>query len=80
MGNHPAECVLCGTGQRVPGTTTVTLTQGEAVIVFRDVPAEVCDTCGEGYVALDTAAELDRLARAAIEGGVRYAVREYQAA
>lgn len=73
-------CVLCDHGERQRGTTTITLNRQDAVIVFRDVPADVCDNCGEAYLAVDTARELEQLATAAITAGVKYEVREYVAA
>src|SRR2546422_8301609 len=44
------KCVICQFGETEPGTTTVTLTRGETTVVIRDVPAQVCTTCGEEYV------------------------------
>ena len=41
------KCVICKTGQTHPGTTTVTLQRGETVVVNREVPAEICEDCGE---------------------------------
>ena len=41
------KCAICKNGETYPGTTTVTLTRGEATIVIKNVPAEVCDNCGE---------------------------------
>jgi hypothetical protein len=57
----------------------VTLTRGDVTIVIRQVPAQVCDTCGEAYVDADTALELEALATTAIAAGVRYEVRDYVA-
>jgi YgiT-type zinc finger domain-containing protein len=44
------KCVICKTGHTNPGKTTVTLQRGEAIVVIRDVPAEICDDCGEYYL------------------------------
>ena len=40
-------CVVCRQGELQEGTSTVTLEQGEMVLVFRKVPALVCEVCGE---------------------------------
>ena len=40
-------CVIRKHGETHPGTVTVTLTRGEAVVIFREAPASVCDNCGE---------------------------------
>ena len=44
------KCVICKTGESHPGKTTVTLQRGRTVVVIRDVPAEVCENCGEYYL------------------------------
>ena len=44
------KCVICKSGDTVPGKVTVTLQRGETVIVIRDVPAEICENCGEYYL------------------------------
>ena len=44
------QCIICQYGETEPGTTTVTLTRGDATIVIRDVPAQICAICGEEYV------------------------------
>lgn len=43
-------CVICKTGRTHPGHTTVTLQRGVSVVVVRDVPAEICEDCGEYYL------------------------------
>jgi YgiT-type zinc finger domain-containing protein len=44
------KCSICKTGQTHPGNATITLQKGEAVVVLRGVPAEVCEDCGEYYL------------------------------
>ncbi len=61
------KCVICKRGNRAAGKTTVTLERDETVIVFRGVPAEVCDNCGEAY--LDEAVTKSLLQAAAIRLG-----------
>ncbi|HXU23412.1 MAG TPA: type II toxin-antitoxin system MqsA family antitoxin [Tepidiformaceae bacterium] len=43
-------CVICKAGATSPGTTTVTLERGGTVVIIRDVPAQVCEDCGEYYL------------------------------
>lgn len=45
------KCVICKTGQTHPGMTTVTLQRDGTVVVVRDVPAEICEDCGEYYLS-----------------------------
>lgn len=49
------KCTICKTGDTHPGTTTVTLQRGNTVVVIRDVPAEICENCGEYYLDESTA-------------------------
>ena len=44
-------CLICKTGETNPGTTTVTLERDNTVVVIKDVPAQVCDNCGEYYLS-----------------------------
>jgi YgiT-type zinc finger domain-containing protein len=44
------KCVICKTGETRPGKTTVTLQRGETTVLIKEVPAEICGTCGEYYL------------------------------
>ena len=69
-------CVMCD------GTTTAT-TRPKAVerdgriAVIRDVPVEVCDSCGEIYLDATVAKQLDVLFRQMLAGPVDEAVVHY---
>ncbi len=45
------KCTICKTGHTHPGVTTVTLQRGNTVVVIREVPAEICEDCGEYYLS-----------------------------
>ena len=74
------KCLICEYGETEPGTTTVTLTRGETTIVMREVPAQICTTCGEEYVDAGTGKRLSQIAETALSEGVQVDVRRYQAA
>ena len=65
------KCTICKTGQTHPGTTTVTLQRANTVVVIRDVPADICEDCGEYYLSEPTAkrvyADADETARRHVE-------------
>ena len=44
------KCVICTFGETEFGTTTVTVNDDRQTIVVKNVPADVCDACGEGYM------------------------------
>jgi YgiT-type zinc finger domain-containing protein len=73
-------CPICKHGQTAPAKVTVTLERGGATVVFRGVPAEVCDTCGEQYVDSATTSRLLAEAGQAVRAGVQVEVRAYAAA
>jgi YgiT-type zinc finger domain-containing protein len=51
-------CTICKTGETHPGITTVTLQRDNSVVVIRDVPAEICENCGEYYLSEPTASRV----------------------
>ena len=44
-------CVICKLGETFEGHVTVALTRGELTVVIKDVPAQICENCGEYYLA-----------------------------
>ena len=44
------KCPICKHGETTAGTSSVTLQRGGLTLVVKDVPAQVCDNCGEAYV------------------------------
>ena len=73
-------CVICKHGLLADGHTTLTLERAGLVVVYKDVPARVCDNCGEAY--LDETVSRDVLAAAekAAQSGVEVDIRHYVAA
>ena len=72
------KCTICKTGHTHPGTATVTLQRENTVVVIRDVPADVCEDCGEYYlsepVALRVYADAEKTASRHVEVEIqRYA-------
>jgi len=74
------KCAICKHGELGPGKTTVTLERDGMTIVFKGVPASVCQTCQEGYVDRSTAAALLDAVEEAAKTGVHVDIREYLAA
>lgn len=44
-------CVICGHGELGPGMATVTLKRGKTTVILKEVPADICGTCGEYYLS-----------------------------
>lgn len=70
------ECVICKHGETQAGHTTVTLERGQTLLVFRNVPAQVCANCGEAYVSEEITARLLEEAEEAVQARVQVDVRE----
>lgn len=74
------KCVICQQGETAPGRVTVTLERGGATLVFKDVPAQVCENCGEAYLDEAVSRRLLESATAAVRAGVQVEVRSFEAA
>ncbi len=56
-------CYFCG-GKTAPKRVTAENWWGENLFLVEDVPAMVCEDCGESYFDADTSLKLDRLREA----------------
>lgn len=74
------KCLACKHGTLKPGRTTVTVERDRTTIVIRNVPADVCETCGEDYLDATVASSLETVLQEAAGSGVRFELREYKAA
>jgi YgiT-type zinc finger domain-containing protein len=72
-------CVICKTGEVQPGYATVTLQRGGTTVVIKDVPAEVCDNCGEYYLSEDMSARVLALAEEAVSKGAEVEIVRWAA-
>ena len=74
------KCLACKNGMLKAGRTTVTVERDGTTIVIHNVPANVCETCGEDYLDAAVASTLEAVLQEAVGSGVRFEVREYKAA
>jgi YgiT-type zinc finger domain-containing protein len=73
------KCVICKQGQTQSGMTTVILERGKTTVVIKDVPAEICENCGEYYLNEEAAEKVQELAEQAVRQGVEIEVLRYAA-
>jgi len=73
------KCTICKTGETHPGITTVTLQRDKSVVVIRDVPAEICENCGEYYLSEPTASRVYADADATAKRHVEVEIQRYAA-
>lgn len=63
------DCVICGVGVTAHTETSMMLQRDGTSVIFRDVPADVCQTCGEKYFDEKVSRSLsEEFERAAVEG------------
>ena len=74
------KCMICKNGNTNPGESVVTFTRNNLVIVFKNVPSEACDNCGEQYIDEETTSSLLKTANDAFDKGVVVDVRDFKAA
>lgn len=72
-----ATCYVCRTGHLSTGTYTNTFEKNGSVVVVKDIPGWVCDSCGEGYADAATTKRVLRLANNAFERGVEVEVLRF---
>ena len=71
------KCLICKHGEVAEGAAVVTLNRDATILVVKDVPAQVCNNCGEEYVAEEVTARLLKKAAALARDGVEVAVCSY---
>ena len=72
------KCMICKHGETEEGFTTVTLEKNRSTIIFKHVPALICDNCGEKYIEDKVSASLLKNAQEIIKNGVLVDIREYK--
>lgn len=72
-------CLLCKQGETRPGVTTVTLQRGETTVLIKQVPAEICENCGEYYLSAEVAESILARAEEAVRSGAELEIVRYAA-
>lgn len=74
------QCVICKKGTVGAGTTTLTIERDTTTMVIKEVPAMVCQQCGEAYLSDETMESLEQIADDAARQGVQVDIRRFVAA
>jgi len=72
-------CIICKHGETKPGHVTVTLERGSTTVIFKQVPADVCENCGEYYLSDEITAELLSRAEQSARNGAEVEILKYAA-
>ncbi len=73
------KCVICKQGETRAGMATVTLQRGESTIIMKDVPADICENCGEYYLSESITEKVMNRAEESIRKGVEIEILRFAA-
>lgn len=73
------KCAICHNGYTIEDHITVVLERGPTTLVFKDVPAKVCENCGEEYLSEETNRRLLQKAKEAAARGVELEMLRFAA-
>ena len=73
------KCVICKTGEVKSGETTVVMHRHETSIIIKNVPADICQTCGEYYLSEYVTEQVLKRAESASAKGVEVEILHFAA-
>ena len=73
------KCTICKNGITKPGVTVITLHKNGCIIVIKDVPAQICDNCGEYYLDEEVTEKLFKQINSSLREGIEIEVLKYVA-
>ena len=71
------KCRMCKNGNTATGTHTVTLEKNDTVLVVRQVPADICENCGEYYLDADVSTTLWEMVNRAVKHHAELEILNY---
>ena len=72
-------CGVCRHGVTRPGHLTVTLERGDTTVILKQVPADVCENCGEYYLSDTVTGLVMSRAEAAVKSGAEVEILRFAA-
>ena len=73
------KCSMCKHGETYSGKVTVTLQRGEATVIIKGVPGDVCENCGEYYLSEDISGRVLALGEEAVKKGAEVEIIRFAA-
>jgi len=73
------KCVICKHGETKLGVATVTLQRYESTLIFKNVPADICENCGEYYLNEDISQRILLDAEEAVKKGAEVEILRFAA-
>lgn len=72
-------CVICKQGETKAGLATVTLQRGDATIIIKEAPVEICENCGEYCLSEEISERVLAIAEQAVENNAVIEVLRFAA-
>jgi len=72
-------CVICKHGHTSYGKTTVVFTKNKVSVIIREVPADICENCGEYYLDEETTKKVLQIAQQVVERNVELEICDFAA-
>ena len=72
-------CPICKHGNMAAGRTSLIMEKEGATLVIKQVPAEVCDNCGEAFVDEEVGRKVHKIAESELKKGIEIEVIHYAA-
>jgi YgiT-type zinc finger domain-containing protein len=66
------KCLVCKHERFKQGTTILPIERGNAILLITDIPARVCENCGEPYMNEETAQGVQDLANETLSGEISF--------
>ena len=73
------KCTICKQGETRAGKATVVLERGQTTVVIKDVPADICENCGEYYLTEEVTAKVMAMAEEAVQHNTEIEVLRFAA-
>lgn len=73
------KCVICKQGRTKPGRGAFTLERENTLVIFKQVPADICENCGEYFFTEGTAEKLLKQAGSAFKKGAEVEILRFAA-
>lgn len=73
------KCVICKMGETESGTVTVTIERGETTVLIKNVPADICENCGEYYLSDDISERVLKQAESAVTNNAEVEILRFAA-
>jgi len=67
-------CTICKQCETQPGTATVVLERRQTTVVIKDVPVDICKSCGEYYLTEELTDKVMAMVEEAVQNKVEVEV------